>query len=89
MKQLTNEAPQAKARRAPLVLTLVVAVGVVAALALFASTPWATVPPQQQRPVPVQWPAVVAPAPLGAAVDWSLVEASENPGPPAIAAYGP
>jgi hypothetical protein len=70
-------------------LTLVVAVGAVTALALFAGTPLAKVQAQQQRPVPVQWPAVFAPAPLANPVDWSLVEASENPGPPAIAAYGP
>lgn len=67
----------------------VVAVGALSALALFAEGPWATVQAPHQRPVPVKWPVMDAPAPIANEVDWSLVEVSEDPGPLAVAAYGP
>ena len=66
----------------------VLAVGVAATLTLLPDLPWATSPMASARPLPVQ-AAPDGPAPISDAVDWSRVELSGNPGPSAIAEYGP
>ena len=89
MKRSTIEARPVQKIRASAALTAVVAVGAIAALTLFAGAPRATVQPQHRQPAQMTWPVMDAPAPIANEVDWSLVEVSENPGPLAIAAYGP
>jgi len=84
-------APAPTASRRPLrVSSGLVAIGVVAgvmALTLYAEMPWnvaaTTLPPQPLPSLSVDAvPAIANP------VDWSRIEASEDPGPMAVAAYG-
>lgn len=88
-RSTTEEVRRAQGRRASVAPAAVVAMGALVALALFSAAPWATDPPQPQRPVAVKFPVMDAPVPIANAVDWSLIEVSEDPGPLAIAAYGP
>jgi len=69
-----------------------VALGVVAgamALTLYADLPWNAAPTTQPpQPLPPLSAAATVPA-FANEVDWSRIEASADPGPMAIAAYGP
>ncbi len=69
-----------------------VALGVVAgamALTLYTDLPW-NAAPTTQPPIPLPPLSAAAGVPAFAnVVDWSRIEASPDPGPMAIAAYGP
>lgn len=67
------------------------AVGAVAgamALTLYADLPWNTAPTTQPPQPLLPLSAAAAPA-FANEVDWSRIEAAADPGPMAVAAYGP
>ena len=69
-------------------LAAVGAVAAVVALTLYADLPWYAAP---TTPSPHPLPPLSADAAPAFAhpVDWSLIDASADPGPMAVAAYGP
>jgi len=74
---------------APLGVAFVAAVSATAALALFVDAQGTKAPSRDQRQVPLQWLTVDTPVLVANPVDWSRIEVSEDPGPLAVAAYGP
>jgi len=69
-------------------LAAVGAVAAAMALTLYADLPW-NVAPTTHRPQPLPPLSAEAAPAFAHAVDWSRIEAAPDPGPMAVAAYGP
>jgi len=84
----TSAGPRRPFRISSGLVTLGVIAGAVA-LTLYADLPW-NAAPTTQPPIPMPPLSAAAAVPAFAnAVDWSKIEASPDPGPMAIAVYGP
>ena len=82
-------ASSAKRARVPSVAVALCAVSAAMALTLWAGMPWNSVAAAAHPPAVVSNGAVTATLPIADPVDWSLIEVSPDPGPMAVAAYGP
>jgi len=82
-------ASSAKRARVPSVVVALCAVSAAMALTLWAGMPWNSVAAAAHPPAVVSNGAVTATLPIADPVDWSLIEVSPDPGPMAVAAYGP